>query len=259
MTGRRGDHNRPVDDFDKPGPLLLASEYPRAAAELGAFAATVAPLLARAPHGDGHRVLVLPGFTADDTSTRPLRWFLRRLEYRAYGWRLGLNLGPTDHVLDGLVNRFARVASDGERISLVGWSLGGIYARELAFLFPDQVRQVITMGSPFRIGDSEQSNASPLYDLLSTFHSDRAETNRPPDEQRGPLPVPSTAVYTRCDGIVPWESTMEPDGPRRESIRVRGSHCGLGHNPAVLRIIADRLAQAPGSWAPYRTEQRTAA
>ncbi|MGI8754859.1 MAG: esterase/lipase family protein [Acidimicrobiales bacterium] len=248
-----------MDDFDRPGPLLLASEYPRAATELGAFAATVAPLLARAPHGDGHRVLVLPGFMADDTSTRPLRWFLRRLEYRTYSWRLGLNLGPTDHVLDGLVNRLARVASDADPISLVGWSLGGIYARELAFLFPDRVRQVITLGSPFRIGDSEQSNASPLYDLLSTFHSDRAETDRPPGEQRGPLPVPSTAIYTRCDGIVAWESTMEPDGPQRESIRVRGSHCGLGHNPAVLRIIAERLAQPQGSWARYRTGQGTAA
>lgn len=248
-----------MDDFRRPGPLLLASEYPRAAGELGAFAAAAGPLLARAPRGDGHSVLVLPGFTADDTSTRPLRWFLRRLDYRAHGWRLGLNLGPTDHVLDGLVARFDRLTAHGEPISLVGWSLGGIYSRELAYLFPDRVRQVITLGSPFRISDREQSNAGPLYDLLSTFHSDRAETDRPPDEQRGPLPVPATAIYTRHDGIVPWEATMEPDGPRRESIRVHGSHCGLGHNPAVLRIIADRLAQAPGSWAPYRTGQRTAA
>jgi len=248
-----------MNEFRRPGPLLLASEYPRAVSELGAFAATVAPLLARAPRGDGHRVLVLPGFTADDTSTAPLRWFLRRLGYQPSGWRLGLNLGPTDRVLDGLVTRLGELASEAEPISMVGWSLGGIYARELATLFPERVRQVITLGSPFRITDREQSNSGPLYDLLSPLHSNRAETDRPPAEQRGPLPVPSTAIYTRCDGIVPWESTMETDGPTRESIQVTGSHCGLGHNPAVLRIMADRLAQRRGAWSPYRHEQHSAA
>lgn len=248
-----------MDDLRRPGPLLLASEWSRAATEFGAFAARVGPLRASAPRGDGHRVLVLPGFTADDTSTRPLRWFLRQIGYRTSGWRLGVNLGPTDRVLDGLVARFEHLAAEGEPLSLVGWSLGGIYGRELAYLYPDQVRQVITLGSPFRIADREQSNAGPLYDLLSTFHSDRVVTDRPPAEQRGPLPVPSTAIYTRGDGIVPWGATMESDGDQCESIRVRGSHCGLGHNPAVLRIIAERLAQPLGSWRPHRNEGRSAA
>lgn len=248
-----------MDHYRRPGPLLLVTEYPRAVAELGSFAAGIAPLLACSPRGDGHRVLVLPGFTADDTSTRPLRWFLRRLEYRTSGWGLGVNLGPTDRVLDGLLARFERVTADGEPISLVGWSLGGIYARELAYLFPERVRQVITLGSPFRIIDREQSNAGPLYDLLSTFHSNRVATDSPPTEQRGPLPVPSTAIYSRGDGIVPWASSMQPDGPQRESVRVRGSHCGLGHNPAVLRIVADRLAQPRETWSTYRSSRPAAA
>ena len=227
--------------------------------ELGAYVASIGPLLARSPRGDGHGVLVLPGFTADDTSTRPLRWFLGRLGYHASGWRLGVNIGPTDRIIDGLVSRFERITRRGEPISLIGWSLGGIYARELAYLYPTRVRQVITMGSPFQIQDREQSNAGPLYDMLSTFHSSRVTDDVPPDDVRGDLPVPSTAIYTRTDGIVPWRSTMEPDGPTRESIAVRGSHCGLGHNPYILRIIADRLAQPAGTWEPYQRRTPRAA
>ncbi len=235
----------------RPSPFLFASEGPRASGELGAFVAHAGPLLATSPRGDGHGVLVLPGFTGDDFSTRPLRWFLRRLGYHASGWRLGVNIGPTDRIIDGLIARFERLTRDGEPISLIGWSLGGIYARELAYLSPSLVRQVITLGSPFQIEDREQSNAGPLYDLLSTFHSSRVTDDVPPDEVRGDLPVPSTAIYTRTDGVVPWRSTREPDGPSRESIAVRGSHSGLGHNPRALRIIADRLSQPAGSWVPY--------
>ncbi len=238
----------------RPGPLLFATEGVRSGAELGAFVAAAGPLVARSARGDGHDVLVLPGFTADDTSTRPLRWFLRQLGYRTHRWRLGLNLGPTDRVIDGLLARFEAVTDGGRRpVSLVGWSLGGIYARELARVAPDPVRQVITLGSPFRLADPEVSNASPLYDVLSTFHSNRIVTDTRADQFGEPMPVPTTAIYTRGDGIVPWRATMEPDGPRSESIAVRGSHCGLGHNPATLRILADRLAQPAGAWAPYKS------
>jgi pimeloyl-ACP methyl ester carboxylesterase len=203
---------------------------------MAAFAASVGPLLVRAPRGDGHRVLVLPGFTADDLSTRPLRWFLRRLGYRPAGWRLGRNLGPSERILDGLLERFESVASEDGPVSIVGWSLGGVYARELARHQPEHVRQVITLGSPLRL-----AGGTPLS-RLRPGHRPRTS---------GPLPVPSTAVYSRSDGVVHWRSAMEPDGPRRESIEVRGSHCGLGHNPRVLQIVADRLAQPAGTWAPY--------
>jgi pimeloyl-ACP methyl ester carboxylesterase len=180
------------------------------------------PVLATAPRGDRHRVLVLPGFLADDRSTRPLRWFLRRLDYRVSGWRIGRNLGPTDRIIDGMLERFEALTVDGAPMSLVGWSLGGIYARELARRFPEAVRQVITLGSP--IG---------LTDLTA------------------PIPVPSSAIYSRADGIVAWPASRQLDGPQAESIEVSGSHCGLGHNPSVLRIVAERLAQPGGAWAPY--------
>lgn len=244
----------------RPHPALLALEAPRALGELGVYAA-VRPWLARAPRGDRHPVLVLPGFTASDNSTRPLRRFLRALGYHAHGWRLGVNLGPTDHVIDGLGARLAdlRDRYPGERLSIVGWSLGGIYAREIARLEPSLVRQVITLGSPFGLTDGSMSNASPLYDTLATFHSPRAAGGLPPEPERPPLPVPSTAIYTRTDGVAPWQSCRQRVGATSESIEVPGSHCGLGHNPVALLVIADRLAQPAEEWRPFRAGRLTRA
>ncbi len=226
------------------GRVLLES---RAVLELGAFAATV-PALQLAPKGDGHPVLVLPGLAASDESTRPLRWFLRTRGYHTHGWRLGRNTGPTARIRAGLRDRVRAIADQhGRRISLVGWSLGGIYAREIARLAPDAVRQVITLGSPFRTLDAD----APLRDTPGDADH-RARVRR--DVGRGAggaLTVPTTAVYTRTDGVVPWQLCVERPGPRRESVEVRGSHIGLGHNPAVLVVVADRLAQREGEWAPF--------
>jgi len=249
--------------FRRPSPALLVAELPRAVGELGAMAAAL-PLLRRAPKGDGHPVLVLPGFTADDRSTRPLRWFLRDRGYAVHGWRLGRNLGPTDRVIDGLGERMRRLSEGhgGRTISLVGWSLGGIYAREIARTAPDAVRVVITLGSPFRLagergpGGGERTttaaNTGPLYDALRPIHSDRASGPGLPEAEREAVPVPVTNIYTRSDGVAPWRSCVDERGGGRENIEVLGSHSGLGHNPAVLLIVADRLAPAEGSWQPFR-------
>lgn len=250
MTTATRPADRPARAHERPpAPWLALSEGPRAFAELGWFAAAAGPLLALAPRGDGHRVLVLPGFLADDRSTRPLRWFLRRLGYRVSGWRVGRNLGPTDRIIDGVVERFERLSAKGAPMSLVGWSLGGIYARELARFFPDAVRQVITLGSPIGLTDPRAGNAAGASGLLSPFFSDRVRPGLA--DRSAPLPMPSTAIYTRTDGIVAWRSSRQPRGDRAESIEVPGSHCGLGHNPLVLRIIAERLAQPAGEWAPH--------
>ncbi|MGI9029198.1 MAG: esterase/lipase family protein [Ilumatobacteraceae bacterium] len=195
----------------------------RAAPEFAGFMATVAPLLARSPRGDGHRVLVLPGFRASDTSTRPIRWFLDRLGYRTHGWGLGTNGGPTSHATDGmrqLVDRL--IETDQAPISLVGWSLGGVYAHGIAERVPDHIRQVITLGSPL--------NYAPLL----------------------PVKVPATSIYSKSDTVVPHRASMLGSGPLRENIEVRGSHIGLGHNPPVLVVVADRLAQPADDWQPYR-------
>ena len=238
--------------FRRPSAALLLAEGPRAMGELGAMGASL-PLLRRAPRGDGHPVLVLPGFTASDNSTRPLRWFLRDRGYHVHGWRLGINIGPSDRIIDGLANRIVSLAEHhGAKISLVGWSLGGIYAREIARAGPDGIRQVITLGSPFRLTDREHANSGPLYDALSTWHSTRADAIRPPEDERPPFPVPATAIFTRTDGVAPWRSCIDEVGDRRENIEVRGSHSGLGFNPAALAVIADRLAQPEGEWAPFR-------
>jgi len=145
----------------RPGPQLLFTESARAGLELGAMGAML-PLLRKAPRGDGHSVLVIPGFMASDNSTRTLRWYLRDLGYHAHGWRLGVNIGPTDRIIDGMAARIGSLAADartsGQPISLIGWSLGGIYARIMARQFPDAIRQVITLGSPFARDDRETSN-----------------------------------------------------------------------------------------------------
>src|SRR5918998_641019 len=141
--------------------VLLES---RAVLEFGAFAAS-APALQLAPKGDGHPVLVLPGLAASDESTRPLRWFLRSRGYHTHGWRLGRNTGPSDRIRKGLRDRVRGIADQhGRPISLVGWSLGGIYAREIARLAPDAVRQVITLGSPFRLLERTTRTDVPLRD-----------------------------------------------------------------------------------------------
>lgn len=230
-----------------PGPHLLLLEA-RAIAEL-ATALWISPLLRLAPTGDGHPVLVLPGLLASDRSTWLLRAFLRQRGYRAHGWKLGSNTGQ-----QGLENplkaRLAQLADRHQRkVSIIGWSLGGIYARQLAFEIPEFVRSVITLGSPFT-GDPKASNAWQLYEMTSG----RAAIEGNPMMRETAPPVPSTAIYSRSDGIVAWQCCIEREGPHSESIEVESSHGGMGHHPAVLYAIADRLSQPDGQWRPFQID-----
>ncbi len=219
--------------------------------EMGAFVAA-SPVLRLLGRGDRHPVLVLPGFTASDQSTVPLRWFLRSQGYWTHGWQLGRNLGPTHRVLLGMEQRLVELHErHGRPVSIVGWSLGGIYARSLARRRPAMVRQVITLGSPFRMEVDDRSAASNLWDSLQGGFGELDEMLIP-EHHKPKLTVPSTAIYTRTDGVVRWYTCLEDDGPLRQSIEVRGSHSGLGVNPAVLLAIADRLALPEGSWKPFR-------
>jgi len=229
---------------------LLLTEAPRAIGEFGGYLAA-RPLLRRLPRGDGHPVLILPGMGADDLSTRPMRRVLQRLGYHVHRWHQGRNVGHA-----GLGSQLRKRLHDlhvghGWRVSLIGWSLGGIYARELAKVDPDLVRFVITLGSPFaRVG---ASNVEWLYERLS---GRRARAHADPTHLAEPPPVPSTAIYSRGDGIVSWRACLEPDSPHTENVEVCGSHCGLGHNPAVLYAVADRLAQPEDAWVPFRAGGR---
>lgn len=243
------------EDYRRPSPVLFALEIPRATAD-AVVLGPAWPVLRCAPHGDGHPVLVLPGFTASDVSTGILRRFLRSRGYHVHGWRLGRNLGPSPETVEGLRSRVRQLAEQHRRpMSLVGWSLGGIYAREIARAAPGAVRQVITLGSPLRLRDRRESNTGAL--LSSVLGPERAGYlgPRPPEEARGPLPAPATAIFTRTDGVVPWRACLEVPSDTSESVEVVGSHSGLGHNPAALWIIADRLAQREGTWHPFKVQR----
>jgi pimeloyl-ACP methyl ester carboxylesterase len=241
--------------MSRPSLYLFAAEQ-APVMEYSAYLAA-APYLRLLPRGDAHPVFVLPGFTADDASTGPLRRFLRDRGYWAHGWRLGRNIGPTAKILGGMRARLhALHRLHDRRVTVVGWSLGGVYARELAREAPSCVRQVITLGSPFRLDRSHRTVVSGLWDRLSEHHVEPPEWWN--EEQRPPLTVPATAIYTRTDGIVPWQSCLEAEGPLRESIEVYGTHSGLGFNPTVLFALADRLAQPEDRWRPFCPPRRAA-
>jgi pimeloyl-ACP methyl ester carboxylesterase len=204
------------------------------------------------PRGDNHPVLVLPGFLASSRSTRPLRRFLADIGYRSHRWKLGYNMGYSYKLHYGMRDRVTELVERyGEKISLVGWSLGGVYARELAREMPDIVRQVITMGSPFR-GNPNSSNVHAIFDMFTEVPYDELKKSFL-QNMAHPPPVPTTALYTRGDGVVAWQSTVEvSDRYDVENIHVGGAHMGLGFNPRVLYVLADRLAQPEGQWRPFK-------
>jgi pimeloyl-ACP methyl ester carboxylesterase len=228
---------------------LFALEQARAALDLGRVGAR-RRRLAKAPPGDGHPVVVLPGLFAGDLTTLPLRRFLRSLCYDAHGWGRGVNWGPAAGLREDLEALLLGLhARHGRRVSLVGWSLGGIYARELARAHADKVRLVITLASPFR--DISATHAARLVAIrpggrpLHEAHELRAHLAKP-------LPVPTTSLYSKSDGIVHWQGCLEEEGLERENVEVACSHTGMGFHPKALAVIADRLAQPEGAWKPWR-------
>jgi len=201
-----------------------------------------------APRGDGHPVLVLPAFLRGDRYMLPLRRFVGDCGYAVAAWGLGVNVGPTDAILAGIERRLDELSlRHGRKVSLVGHSLGGAIARELAKKRPDAVRQLITLASPIRLPTA--SPMEPVYRLLSRWHSPSSRGLYAALNE--PAAVPTTAIYTRTDGIVAWQSCLEAEGPERESIAVAGPHSTMARNPAAWRIVADRLAQPEGGWRPY--------
>lgn len=235
-----------------PSKFLAFTELPRAIAEFGALQ-VAAPLLAKAPRGDGHPVLVLPGFTTSDLSTTVLRRYLTRQGYDAHSWDLGRNLGPKAIGREGekLVARLEAIhEATGRKVSLVGWSLGGVMARMVSRQVPDAVRQVISLGSPFT-GSPRATNVWRAYEVLTGQRIDDAHTKTQLRESATPPPVPSTAIWSREDGIVAWQNCVEPFDTNSDNIEVHGSHCGLGVNPAVLFAVADRLALPEDDWTPF--------
>jgi pimeloyl-ACP methyl ester carboxylesterase len=233
-----------------PSMALLAMEV-RAFWEFGAVLPAW-PALQRAPRGDGHPVIVFPGLAANDTSTVPLRRYLDSLGYSVSGWQQGNNFGPRAGVLQTIRNMVLQAHQEyGRKVSLVGWSLGGIYAREIAKELPDSVRCVITLGTPFAAGP-HSTHAWRLYEMVSGREIEREaeqfELHRAP-------PAPTTSVYSKSDGIVAWQGSIQSEQTghaQTENVQVYASHLGIGLNPSAWWAVADRLAQPEGEWQAFR-------
>jgi pimeloyl-ACP methyl ester carboxylesterase len=223
---------------------------PRAVVEWQSFYA-MRPLLKRLPKGDGHPVIVFPGFVSSDNATKPLRSLLTDLGYQTYGWGLGMNL-QFDHELEEEMIALVRevCAQTGRKVSLVGWSLGGLYAREIAKVCADQVRSVVSLGSPIS-GKPEHSHAHGLFKALNGEPSDIDHT-RYFQLQQAP-PVPTTSIFSHSDGVVAWEGSLQKETDTTESIVVPASHLGMGVNPLVMYALADRLSQPQGQWGKFKT------
>jgi len=181
-----------------PSLLLALTEFPRALMELGSLP-WAAPFLLQAPKGDGHPILLLPGFMAGETSMKPLYRYLQKLGYDPYQWELGRNLGPRAVGLDGekMVDRLEAIhAKTGRKVSVIGWSLGGAFARQLSRRRPDLVRQVISLGSPLT-GTPRATNAWRAYQYVTGQKMDDPKLKAQVREGHDVPPVPSTAIFRR--------------------------------------------------------------
>lgn len=208
----------------------------RAALGLVQFLAQRRRLVAELPRGPRRQVMVLPGFLSHDWVTTPLRETLSAIGHRVTGWGMGRNLGLKPGLFEALESRLARQARH-ESVALVGWSLGGLFAVELARRHPHLVRSIVTLGSPVS-GHLYSNRAWPLYQRVAG-HSVEAP---PIDWLPGARPdLPFTAIAARRDGIVAPSSAHAPPGPLVENLTVDSTHCGMGWHPHVIRIIAERL------------------
>jgi alpha/beta superfamily hydrolase len=253
MSQKKSPRASSLFDFAPPNLALLALEF-RAPWEFGALLPAW-PMLQRAPRGDGHNVVVYPGLSASDATTLPLRKYLDSLGYVSHGWNQGFNFGPRAGVLEtGKAQLRAMAQRSTQPISLVGWSLGGVYARELAKELATEniaIRCAITLGTPFA-GGPRSTNAWRLYELTSGRNAHRETDNY--DMSSAPA-CPTTSIYSRSDGVVAWQAsvqTPQKHNPHTENIEVVASHFGIGMNPSALWAVADRLAQAPGRWQPFQ-------
>lgn len=225
--------------------LLLELLTPWSLVHLG----VAVPWLATLPRGDGHPVLLLPGMLADEGSMRFVGAFLRSRGYEVLEWGMGRNRGPRPGVFDTLLALLKSTGRrTGHKVSIVGWSLGGTLARVLANRHPELIRSVVTLASPHG-GDPKASHLNWLYER-ATGHAPGAhaafmrEYSRTPD-------VPLTAVCTRNDGVIPWQSAFQQPGPRAETVEVLCTHGAMGSSPIVMYVLADRLGQPEGAWKAF--------
>ncbi|MBI1391844.1 MAG: alpha/beta fold hydrolase [Alphaproteobacteria bacterium] len=207
-----------------------------------AAAMRLLPSLIGAPKGDGRPVATLPGYMTGDASMAPLNRFLRSLGYRVYAGGLGFNRGKVDMDVAAFGDRLAdiRKRNNGAQVTLIGWSLGGIIAREAARLFEADVREVITLGTPI-IGGPKYTSIGSIYARLEGLDLDAFELEVHERNSIG-FRQPVASIFTKSDGVVGWRASVDAYNPQARNICVQSTHLGLGLNPSVWRIIADLLA-----------------
>ena len=201
------------------------------------------PALATAPRGDGRKVVLLPGFTSPEMALLPLATYLKYLGYDASTWGLGINGGD----VDGLTEQFgpkieAMAEASHQKVTLIGWSLGGVIARETARLYSDSVREVITMGTPL-IGGPKYTSVGPLYAWKEGMDMDAFEEEVHARNSVG-LSQPLTVIYSKSDGVVGWQAARDVYNEQARNIEVRSTHMALGANAKVWEISAHTLADS---------------
>lgn len=231
-----------------------SSEMTRLMADAATFASSWKQVKHTVPKGDGHPVLVLPGFLTDDNYTASLRGAIKEQGYDVHAWEGGMNTGFDERAARHLRAQLHKIyeESGGQKITLVGHSLGGIFARELAREFPEMVRAVVTLGTPAGMV-GKPGSSSPALERLYEMFNPKSEHENLDLQVRGatPPPVPTTSIYSRNDGIVWWESCLNPAGKQAENIEVRSGHLGMVSNIAAVTALMDRLAQKEGQWKPF--------
>ncbi|MGI9615416.1 MAG: alpha/beta fold hydrolase [Acidimicrobiales bacterium] len=239
-------HPEARPSMQAPNPLLMALEA-RAALE-GALGLAATPILRRIPKGDGHPIVVLPPFGAADHFTGGLRSFLANRGYDVHPWGHPevLGLHRLVHVAAERVHEVS--TNSGRAVTLIGHSLGGVYAREVARFIPDDVRSVITLGSP--ISDLKANHVWPMFEAASGTRVASLPDDFAERMAEAP-PVPTTSIFSKTDGVVAWRSCIDHSEGHVENVEVVGSHIGLPSNPWAIYVVGDRLAHAPGSWLPF--------
>lgn len=223
-----------------PAPRLLFCEA-RFAVERAYFSLRARTLLRDLPRGAAQAVLIAPGLYMGPRSIEPLRAALCALGYHAVDWGAGRNLGMSGALKNELAQRLRGLHATHGPVTLIGWSLGGVFVREMARHQPQLVRRVITLGSPIN-GHPDANNMVLVFKLAARGKA--VKTDLEGFARRiAPPPLPCTAIHTRSDGIVAWQASLEDPAPNTENLEVDGSHFGLPSNLQVLRLIAERLAQ----------------
>ena len=196
--------------------------------------------LAQQPRGQGQPIMLLPGYGAGDGSTLILKSYLRLLGYHVHGWGLGRNSGDVANLFPRVLRRISSFAHrTRQQVRLIGWSLGGYFAREAARERPDLIQRVITLGTPVMGG--------PKYTVVARRFQRRGIDMAAIEAEIAlrnqiSLCTPVTAIYSRGDAVVAWEACIDQNGTTVEHVEVRTTHVGLGFSPEVYKIIAQRLA-----------------